>query len=223
MSDYQELSGYQLLLRRAQEHKVNPTSSEKVLLEALNIGLPNLAFQFQVVMIPFIVDFVSLLKMVIIEVDGSSHDGAAYSDMVRQKNLERDGYSFIRFTHNQVMESTSQVLGAIEQFCNLHHSDRRSGASPETEFVKRGKTIFELREANPLAGIHTRSELEFILSEQDPYDIWEDSVKSPIIETATKHKILCVICTVEISPHEPRKRDFTNDEFVLWIHKRCRG
>ena len=222
MSDYEELSGYQLLLRRAQEHKVNPTSSEKVLLDALNRGLPNLAFQFQVVMIPFIVDFVSLSKMVIIEVDGSSHDGEGYSDMVRQKNLERDGYSFIRFTHNQVMGSINQVLGAIEKFCNLHHSDRRSGASPETEFVKRGKTIFELREVNPVAGIHTRSELEFILSEQDPYDIWEKSVKEIPIEPHKRHEIICAICKFEISPFESRVRDFANEEMVLWIHKNCR-
>ena len=222
MSDYQELSGYQLLLRRAQEHKVNPTSSEKVLLEALDRGLPNLAFQFQVVMIPFIVDFVSLLKMVIIEVDGSSHDGEEYSDMVRQKNLERDGYSFIRFTNDQVMESTSQVLIAIEQFCNLHHSDRRSGASPETEFVKRGKTIFELREFNPVAGIHTRSELELILSEEDPYDTWEKSMKYLPPEPHKSQAIICVVCKLEILPFESRIRDFTNEEIVLWIHNKCR-
>ena len=222
MSDFQEISGYQLLLRRAHEHKVNPTSSEKVLLEALNGELPNLAFQFQVVMIPYIVDFVSLVKMVIIEVDGSSHDGAEYSDMVRQKNLERDGYSFIRFTHNQVMESTGQVLVAIEKFCNLHHRDRRRDASPKTEFVKRGKTIFEIREANPLAGIHTRSELEFILSEEDPYDIWENSVEYPPTVPPKANALICVLCKQEILRLESRVRDFENDKIVSWIHKNCR-
>ena len=66
MSQYQHLSGYQLLLRRAQEHKDNPTSSEERLLSTLTKELPHLNFQFQVVMVPFIVDFVSVDKMVII-------------------------------------------------------------------------------------------------------------------------------------------------------------
>ncbi len=89
MSEYQSLSGYQLLLRRANQKKANPTIAEKILLSALETKIPIHQFRFQIVMMPFIVDFVSLGKQVILEVDGSSHDHAQDSDSTRQYDLER--------------------------------------------------------------------------------------------------------------------------------------
>jgi len=64
--------------------------------------------------------------------------------------------------------------------------------------------------------------LELILSEEDPYDIWEKSVKYLPPEPPKSQATICIVCKFEISPFESRIRDFTNEEIVLWIHKNCR-
>ena len=222
MSQYQRLSGYQLLLRRAQEHKDNPTSSEQRLLTALTQELPNLNFQFQVVMVPFIVDFVSLDKKVIIEVDGKSHEGNFDSDDIRQQNLERDGYSFIRFSHDEVISSTPKVVAEIQRFCAMTTSQRRRFASPKAEYVPKGMTPRVIGEKSPFAGLHTRRELEVILSEEDPYDVWEalDSSRPTVLNGESS--AICTSCNVAIAAHESRVRDHSFKVDIRWIHKACR-
>jgi very-short-patch-repair endonuclease len=222
VSQYQRLSGYQLLLKRAQEHKDNPTSSEQRLLTALTQELPDLEFQFQVVMVPFIVDFVSLLKKVIIEVDGKSHIGNFDSDDTRQRDLERDGYSFIRFTHEEVMMSIDQVVGEVRKFCALSHGQRRKFASPQAEYVQKGTVPRVIGEQDPFAGLHTRAELEDILSEIDLYDFLEEG--QAVTGTSAVHaaSIICTSCNLKIQSSEPRFRDHSSSELVLWVHKNCR-
>ena len=223
MSQYQHLSGYQLLLRRAQEHRDNPTSSEQRLMTALTQELPHFNFQFQVVMVPFIVDFVSVDKMVIIEVDGKSHEGNSDSDETRQRDLERDGYSFIRFTHEEVMSATSQVVSAVQQFCVMPSSQRRRFASPKSEFVSRGMIPRVIGDQNPFAGLHTRRELEIILSEEDPYDLWESLESNETKTSASPSAAICTSCSTLIAAHEPRVRDHGFESTIRWVHKSCRS
>jgi len=223
MSQYQHLSGYQLLLRRAQEHKDNPTSSEERLLSTLTKELPHLNFQFQVVMVPFIVDFVSVDKMVIIEVDGKSHEGNSDSDETRQRDLERDGYSFIRFTHDEVMSATSQVVSEVRRFCAMPTSQRRRFASPKSEYVSRGMTLRVIGEQNPFAGLHKRRELEIILSEEDPYEFWESLESNETEAPSSLSVTICTFCSKSISPDEPRVRDHGFENSIRWVHKSCRS
>ena len=223
MSQYQRLSGYQLLLKRAQEHKDNPTSSEQKLLNALMQHLPNLEFQFQVVMVPFIVDFVSLKKKVIIEVDGKSHVGNFDSDNTRQRDLERDGYSFLRFTHDEVMMSIDRVVADVRKFCAQSHNQRRKFASPEAEYIQKGMVPSVIGEGNPFAGLYTRAELEDILFGGDLYDFIDKVqavVDTPVAQTGT---IVCTSCRLVIDPTQPRYRDRSSLELVLWVHKKCRS
>lgn len=222
MSKYQRLEGYQILLKRAQHHKDNPTSSEQNLLTALTVQLPDLNFQFQVVMVPFIVDFVSLTKKVIIEVDGKSHDGNFDSDMSRQRDLERDGYSFIRFSHNDVMISIHQVITDVRNFCSLSHGERRRFASPQAEYVQRGMVPRVIGESNPFYDLHTREELEEILREEDPYEIWEQGQAKSDALGPQSNLVTCVSCNELIQPTESRYRDHSALEQVRWIHKNCR-
>ena len=222
MSQYQSLSGYQVLLRRAQEHKDNPTTSEQQLLSALARELPQLNFQFQVVMVPFIVDFVSLDKKVIIEVDGNSHEGKSESDETRQRDLERDGYSFIRFKHEEVISSTSKVIDKIQRFCALSTSQRRRFASPKSEYVPQGSIPRIVGEKNPFAGLHTRRELEIILADEHPYDVWETlEADKPQVENG-ETSLICTICNMVIGSQESRIRDHRFQVNIRWSHKSCR-
>jgi len=222
VSRYQRLSGYQLLLKRAQEHKENPTSSEQKLLSALSRHLPELEFQFQVVMVPFIVDFVSLTKKVIIEVDGKSHIGNLDSDLTRQRDLERDGYSFLRFSHDEVIMSIDRVIAHVRQFCGLSHNQRRRFSSPQSEFIQKGMLPRVIGEQNPFTDLHTREELEFILSEVDPYDFFDQVQTIPESPNVKLDATPCNACNLLIVPSEPRYRDWSSLESVFWVHKQCR-
>jgi len=64
----------------------------------------------------FIVDFVSIKKKLVIELDGSQHleqERFAY-DIERKKYLESQGYKVIRFWNNQVMNDIEDILRVIE-------------------------------------------------------------------------------------------------------------
>lgn len=223
MSKFQRIEGYQLLLSRAQHHRDHPTISEQMLLSALNNQLPDLNFQFQVVMVPFIVDFVSLSKRVVIEVDGKSHVGNIDYDTTRQRDLERDGYSFIRFSHEEVMTSIDQVISKVRNFCALSHVERRKFASPQAEYIEKGTVPRVLGEFNPFSGLHSREELEDILREEDPYDILERvQTLSGVAQPRSNH-FTCASCEKIIQPEEVRVRDHSSLEVVRWIHKFCRN
>jgi very-short-patch-repair endonuclease len=221
MSQFQRLTGYQLLLKRAQEHKDNPTISEQKLLTALTQDLPDLQFQFQVVMVPFIVDFVSLKKKVIIEVDGKSHIGKLDSDATRQRDLERDGYSFLRFSHSDVMNSLDHVVLEIRKFCSLSQGQRRKYSSPQAEYIQKGMIPRVIGEQNPFAGLHTKAELEAILSDLDPFDSLEEDHVEPQELENKRESVFCSKCNSKILPSEPRNRDRSSLERLIWKHKRC--
>ena len=222
MSQYQRLSGYQLLLKRAQEHKENPTSSERKLLTALTQELANLEFQFQVVMVPFIVDFVSLKEKVIIEVDGKSHIGNFDSDETRQRDLERDGYSFLRFSHDEVIGSIELVVAEVRRFCALSHGQRRKFASPQAEYIQKGMVPQVIGEKNPFSGLYSKAELEYILSEIEPYDFLDDVRADPQVLMNKLEVITCSLCNSIILLSEPRYRDHSMQAHQTWIHKSCR-
>lgn len=223
MSQFQRLSGYQLLLQRAQEHKDNPTSSEQKLLTALSQDLPDLQFQFQVVMVPFIVDFVSLKKKVIIEVDGKSHIGNLDSDATRQHDLERDGFSFLRFGHSDVMNSVDYVVSEIQKFCSLSQVQRRKFSSPQAEYIQKGFIPRVIGEQNPFMGLHTKAELDMILSDLDPYDYFEEDRKDSQVLESKRENVICSGCNSKILSSEPRYRDRSSLAQILWRHKRCRS
>jgi very-short-patch-repair endonuclease len=222
VSKYQRLSGYELLLKRAQEHKDNPTSSEQKLLTALTHDLPNLEFQFQVVMVPFIVDFVSLRKKVIIEVDGKSHVGNLDSDETRQRDLERDGYSFLRFSHNEVLNSIDQVVSKVRKFCALSHGQRRKFSSPQAEYIQKGVVPRVIGDQNPFQGLHTKAELEDILSNVDPYELLGEHQAGMQVVLNKTEDIRCSSCNCKILPAEPRFREHSTSGPGKWVHKKCR-
>jgi len=61
-----------------------------------------------------IVDFVSIKRKLIIELDGSQHLEQAKYDVERSKYFESQGYKVIRFWNNQVENDIAGVLRAIE-------------------------------------------------------------------------------------------------------------
>jgi len=62
----------------------------------------------------YIVDFVSIKKKLVIELDGTQHLEQAEYDVERTRYLESQGYKVVRFWNNQVENDINGVFQAIE-------------------------------------------------------------------------------------------------------------
>lgn len=92
-----------------------PTPAERKLWAYLRGKKVNgVSFRRQHAIGNFIVDFVSLKRKLVIELDGSQHLEQAEYDIERTKYLESQGYKVIRFWNNQVMNDIEGVVHAIE-------------------------------------------------------------------------------------------------------------
>ena len=64
----------------------------------------------------YIVDFYCHKLKLIIEIDGITHDYKQADDLHRQKKLESLGYSFLRFTDDEVTENLDGILAIIHNW-----------------------------------------------------------------------------------------------------------
>lgn len=80
-------------------------------------GVKGFTFRRQRPVLQYIADFLCKELMLIIEVDGISHDHeeAIKSDRERQRRLEDAGFTVIRFTDEEVLTQINAVQTAIEE------------------------------------------------------------------------------------------------------------
>jgi very-short-patch-repair endonuclease len=64
----------------------------------------------------YIVDFICRKIKLIIEVDGYSHEFKYEEDVIRDQQLQKLGYSILRFTEKQVKYELQKVINSIENF-----------------------------------------------------------------------------------------------------------
>ena len=100
------------LKERARKLRKNQTIAEKCLWQAIRRKQLGYEFHRQVPINHFIVDFYCHELMLVIEVDGSSHDSesARERDMERQAILENLGVSFLRFRNAAVLNNLNEVI-----------------------------------------------------------------------------------------------------------------
>ena len=108
---------WKLLIPRAKEMRSNMTESEKILWGALRNSKTGFKFRRQHIIDQFIVDFVCLSKMLIVEIDGPIHDHHHEYDEGRTAELKRLGFDVIRFSNNQVAENLNAVVENIVSIC----------------------------------------------------------------------------------------------------------
>ena len=72
----------------------------------------------------YIVDFYCHALKLVIEVDGGIHRDREVreNDIDRQRHLEFEGMTFLRFTNEEIENNVEQVKMKIEKYCN----DRKS-------------------------------------------------------------------------------------------------
>ena len=103
------------LTQRARAMRIEATEPEiRLWLQLRAKRFAGVKFRRQKVIGNYIVDFASRDPMLVIEVDGDTHDGREAYDAARTQFLESQGYRVLRFTNYDVMTAMEGVLMVIE-------------------------------------------------------------------------------------------------------------
>ncbi len=111
------------LKERAKNLRSTMTKSEVVLWKhALgNRKMLGLTFNRQRPVLNYIVDFMCKELLLVVEIDGITHQFSDVSekDMDRQAELEEVGFTVIRFSSSDVMNTTKDVVRQIQRQCEV--------------------------------------------------------------------------------------------------------
>lgn len=100
--------------RRARVLRKNLTDAEQLLWRELRYKqVYGFKFRRQVPVQQYIVDFLCMEAMLIIEVDGGQHTVREKYDNARTEYLETNGYRLLRFWNNEVIENLQGVKQII--------------------------------------------------------------------------------------------------------------
>ena len=112
----------QEIFARAKELRKNMTPAEKVLWQRLrNYRLDGFHFRRQHPIKFFIADFYCAKADLIVELDGGIHNNPDNKewDINRTAELEKSGITVIRFTNEEVMTDTENVIQKIRKQLNI--------------------------------------------------------------------------------------------------------
>ncbi len=115
MEENMFLGASKIIFENARELRKNMTNAEKILWRHLKIKPNGYKFRRQHPLGIYIADFYCHKLKLVIEVDGSIHDNEEIklNDEVRQKLIEEDGLTVIRFTNSQILNDILNVLKII--------------------------------------------------------------------------------------------------------------
>ena len=108
---------YALLKNYARENRNNMTDGESALWNALSNQQLNAKFLRQYIIGDYIVDFFCRKNNLIIEVDGGYHSEPRQheDDEIRSQWLIDHGYHVIRFSNEEILFNTNQVIETIKK------------------------------------------------------------------------------------------------------------
>ncbi len=105
------------LVEKAKELRKNSTYSERILWKYLKgKQLEGLDFDRQKPIDKYIVDFFCNEMMLVIEIDGITHNERVEYDLNRQKQLEKIGLHVLRFNAMEVVNNTQGVVHMIRNW-----------------------------------------------------------------------------------------------------------
>jgi len=103
----------------ARQLRKEPTPAERRLWMVLRRNkLNGVNFRRQHAIAKYVVDFCSVKRKLVIELDGSQHLEQNEYDIQRTANLESQGYKVIRFWNGRVMNDIEGVIRSIEAALN---------------------------------------------------------------------------------------------------------
>ena len=125
---------YDLLKQYADENKLFMTDAEHALWNLLRANGIGDKFRRQHIVGEYIADFVNLKHKLIIEVDGKYHfkGDQPVSDEERTADLNRMGYTVVRFTNDEVIGNTTKVGYQIQNLIKKMKISYPSNNKPST-------------------------------------------------------------------------------------------
>ena len=109
---------YDLLCAYADYNKSHPTEAESIIWDLLKTkSINGHKFRRQHIIKDYIVDFVCLHKKLVIEIDGQYHleENQILKDISRTEDLQNSGYTVIRFSNEEVIGNTAEVIKNIKK------------------------------------------------------------------------------------------------------------
>ena len=133
---------YDLLKSNANVGRRHPTQAESVFWERVRNKRLGQRFRRQHIIGEYIADFVCLPLRLIVEIDGPYHaDGEARAhDEHRTQYLTRLGYKVIRFTNDQVICNTDQVISTLQTIMQQQDNYSNTPSSAEGSFSGQGSS-----------------------------------------------------------------------------------
>jgi cyclase len=112
------LGASNLVFENARALRNNPTHAENVIWQYLRQKPFGHKFRRQHPIGIYIADFYCHSLKLIVEIDGNIHETieVAQRDAERQRHLESEGISFLRFTNKQVEKKMEEVSSKIENY-----------------------------------------------------------------------------------------------------------
>nr|WP_314495383.1 leucine--tRNA ligase [uncultured Chryseobacterium sp.] len=140
-----------LLIKKAQEHRDNPTEAEAILWEVLKSKKLGYKFRQQHLINDFIVDFVCLSKKLIIEVDGVYHntEKQKISDNERSEILENEGFEILRFKNEEVIGENQSVIEKIIEKLESRSDSEEVTAENQPQLAPLGERGIEVFTTRP--------------------------------------------------------------------------
>ena len=113
---YAERAEYILLKEKAREMRHNPTEAESALWGILRNKQLGYKFHRQYVVETYIVDFVCLDKLLIVELDGKYHSLSEQKerDKARENRLSQLGFRILRITNEELFVTTETTIEKIK-------------------------------------------------------------------------------------------------------------
>jgi len=107
-----------LLFEKAKQLRNKMTGAEEVLWIHLKKGVSGHKFRRQHPIGNYIVDFFCYKVKLIVEIVGYNNDDIKKNDIIRQNDLEKLGYTVIRFTNIEVNKQVEKILDRISGTVN---------------------------------------------------------------------------------------------------------
>ncbi len=112
--------------KRAKSLRATQTEAEGLLWSVLRgKQLCKMKFRRQHPIGPFFADFASVSQRLVVELDGEYHDLIEAEDLTCQQYLNREGWTVVRFTNDEVLRDVESVLIAIASKAGLPFSFRQ--------------------------------------------------------------------------------------------------
>ncbi len=114
----------------AKENRKEMTKAEACLWKYVLGSKQMMGYQFrrQRPVLDYIADFMCKELMLIIEVDGITHqyEEVYYNDKIREMALKRIGFSIIRFSDSEVLEDIHNVTRALESYVFNYREENKT-------------------------------------------------------------------------------------------------